>query len=130
MEFGIYEPLSAQRELLKGIIKALIGDPEFKAELSNNIRMEIEASRAKYARNNAGGSLSYDMLTRTNVDLQTRFAASGYDVYGKTIIPENGAPSFTNGNIYRDLKNKTHWATSPSKARENRGQRSVAKGGY
>lgn len=127
---GIYEPLSAQRNIIRSIIEALIKDPQFKAELANNIRMEIEASRAKYSRNNAGGSLSYDMLTRTNVDLQTRFAASGYDVYGKTIIPENGAPSFTNGNIYKDLKNRTHWATSPSKPMENRGQRSVAKGGY
>ena len=89
--------------------------------------MEIEASKTKYSKDNFGGTLSYDMLTRGNVDMQAKLAASGYDVYGRTLIPSNNSLG-SNANIYKKMKNKINYGPSPARGYENRGQFSFAKG--
>jgi hypothetical protein len=123
----IYTPFDGQRKALEGLIWDIIKSPDFKKQLSNYIRMEIEASKTKYSKENAGNTLSYDMLTRSNVDMQAKMAASGYDVYGRTLIPSNNSLG-SNKNIYQNMKNKINYGRSPSMGYENRGQRSFAKG--
>ena len=122
-----YTPFDAQKQQLKNLILQIIREPDVKSELSNYIRMEIEASKSKYSKENYGGTLSYDMLTRGNVDMQAKLAASGYDVYGRTLLPSNKSLG-SNKNIYINMKNKINYGRSPSKAYENRGQRSFAEG--
>lgn len=122
----MYSPLDPQRKLIEKIIWDVIKGTEFKNQLSTHIRMEIEASKTKYSKDNFGGTLSYDMLTRGNVDMQTKMAASGYDVYGRTLIPSNNSLG-SNKNIYKKMKNKINY--SPISDRYiNKGQRSFAKG--
>ena len=123
----IYTPFDGQRKALEGLIWDIIKSPDFKNQLSNYIRMEIEASKTKYSKENAGNTLSYEMLTRGNVDMQAKMAASGYDVYGRTLIPSNNSLG-SNKNIYQKMKNKINYSSSPSKGYENRGQFSFAKG--
>ena len=124
----IYTPFDAQRKAIENIIWEVIKGPDFKNQLSTYIRMEIEASKSKYSKDNAGNTLSYDMLTRGNVDMQAKMAASGYDVYGRTLIPSNKSLG-SNDNIYKKMKNKINYGSSSSRGYENTGQRSFAKGG-
>ena len=123
----IYSAFDGQRKALENLIWDIIRGPEFKNQLSNYIRMEVEASKTKYSKDNAGNTLSYDMLTRGNVDMQAKMAASGYDVYGKTLIPSNSSLG-SNKNIYKNMKNKINYGSSQPKGYENKGQRSFAKG--
>lgn len=124
----LYVPFDAQRQQLKALILQIMKEPDVKSELSNYIRMEIEASKSKHSKENFGGTLSYDMLTRSSVDMQAKMAASGYDVYGRTLIPSNKTLG-SNKNIYKNMKNKINYGRSSSMPYENRGQRSFAKGG-
>lgn len=124
----MYTPFEAQKETLKKIILEIIKEPDFKNQLSTYIRMEIEASKTKYSKDNSGNTLSYDMLTRGSVDMQAKMAASGYDVYGRTLIPSNSSFG-SNKNIYQKMKNKITYGRSPSKGYENNGKRSFAKEG-
>lgn len=121
-----YTPFQTQRDQLHQLIQQIIQDPSFKNQMSAYIRMEIEASKSKHSKENYGGTLSYDMLTRGNVDMQAKMAASGYDVYGRTLIPSN--KPMTNTNVYKNMKNKINYGRSSSKPYENRGQYSFAKG--
>lgn len=123
----MYMPFDSQRKEMENLIWNIIKSPDFKNQLSTYIRMEIEASKNKYSKDNAGNTLSYDMLTRGNVDMQAKMAASGYDVYGRTFIPSNNSLG-SNKNIYQNMKNKINYGRSPSKGYENKGQRSFAKG--
>lgn len=123
----MYMPFDSQRKEMENLIWNIIKSPDFKNQLSTYIRMEIEASKNKYSKDNAGNTLSYDMLTRGNVDMQAKMAASGYDVYGRTLIPSNNSLG-SNKNIYQNMKNKIQYGRSPSMGYENRGQRSFAKG--
>lgn len=123
----MYMPFDSQRKEMENLIWNIIKSPDFKNQLSTYIRMEIEASKNKYSKDNAGNILSYDMLTRGNVDMQAKMAASGYDVYGRTLIPSNNSLG-SNKNIYQNMKNKINYGRSPSMGYENRGQRSFAKG--
>ena len=123
----MYMPFDSQRKEMENLIWSIIKSPDFKNQLSTYIRMEIEASKTKYSKENSGNTLSYDMLTRGNVDMQAKMAASGYDVYGKTLIPSNNSLG-SNKNIYQKMKNKINYSSSPSKGYENKGQRSFAKG--
>lgn len=120
-------PFDSQRKEMENLIWNIIKSPDFKNQLSTYIRMEIEASKNKYSKDNAGNTLSYDMLTRGNVDMQAKMAASGYDVYGRTLIPSNNSLG-SNKNIYQNMKNKINYGRSPSIGYENKGQRSFAKG--
>lgn len=123
----MYMPFDSQRKEMENLIWNIIKSPDFKNQLSTYIRMEIEASKNKYSKDNAGNTLSYDMLTRGNVNMQAKMAASGYDVYGRTLIPSNNSLG-SNKNIYQNMKNKINYGRSPSMGYENRGQRSFAKG--
>lgn len=123
----MYMPFDLQRKEMENLIWDIIKSPDFKNQLSNYIRMEIEASKNKYSKSNSGNTLSYDMLTRGNVDMQAKMAASGYDVYGRTLIPSNNSLG-SNKNIYQNMKNKINYGRSPSIGYENKGQRSFAKG--
>lgn len=123
----MYMPFDSQRKEMENLIWDIIKSPDFKNQLSTYIRMEIEASKNKYSKNNSGNTLSYDMLTRGNVDMQAKMAASGYDVYGRTLIPSNNSLG-SNKNIYQNMKNKINYGRSPSMGYENKGQRSFAKG--
>lgn len=123
----MYMPFDSQRKEMENLIWDIIKSPDFKNQLSTYIRMEIEASKNKYSKDNTGNTLSYDMLTRGNVDMQAKMAASGYDVYGRTLIPSNNSLG-SNKNIYQNMKNKINYGRSPSMGYENKGQRSFAKG--
>lgn len=123
----MYMPFDSQRKEMENLIWNIIKSPDFKNQLSTYIRTEIEASKNKYSKDNAGNTLSYDMLTRGNVDMQAKMAASGYDVYGRTLIPSNNSLG-SNKNIYQNMKNKINYGRSPSIGYENKGQRSFAKG--
>lgn len=123
----MYTPFDYQKKEIENLIWNIIKSPDFKNQLSNHIRMEIEASKAKYSKDGNSNTLSYDMLTRGNVDMQAKMAASGYDVYGRTLIPSNNSLG-SNKNIYQKMKNKINYSSSPSKGYENKGQRSFAKG--
>ena len=123
----MYMPFDSQRKEMENLIWNIIKSPDFKNQLSTYIRMEIEASKNKYSKDNAGNTLSYDMLTRGNVNMQAKMAASGYDVYGRTLIPSNNSLG-SNKNIYQNMKNKINYGRSPSIGYENKGQRSFAKG--
>jgi hypothetical protein len=123
----MYMPFDAQRQALENAIWSIIKSDGFKAELSNYIRLEIEASKAKYSTENNKNSLSYEMLTRGNVNMQAKMAANGYDVYGKTIIQSN-SNNGSNKNIYQKMKNKINYGSNPTTSYENRGSRSIMKG--
>lgn len=123
----MYMPFDLQRKEMENLIWNIIKSPDFKNQLSTYIRMEIEASKNKYSKDNSGNTLSYDMLTRGNVDMQAKMAASGYDVYGRTLIPSNNSLG-SNKNIYQNMKNKINYGRSPSSGYKNKGQRSFAKG--
>ena len=123
----IYTPFDGQRKAIESLVWDIIKSPDFKNQLSTYIRMEIEASKTKYSKDNFGGTLSYDMLTRGSVDMQAKMAASGYDVYGRTLIPSNNSLG-SNKNIYKKMKNKINYGRSTSMAYENKGQHSFAKG--
>ena len=126
--FGnMYLPFSPETKTIETLIWSVIKSQDFKNEMSNYIRMEVEASKTKYTKENHVGTLSYSMLTRGSVDMQAKMAASGYDVYGKTLIPSNKSLG-SNDNIYKKMKNKINYGSSPSRGYENRGQRSYAKG--
>lgn len=123
----MYTPFDSQKKIIETMIMDFMKSQEFKAEMSKQVRMEIEASKAKYSRENNSNTLSYEMLTRGNVNMQAKLAANGYDVYGKTLIPSNDAVG-SSKNVYNKMKNKINYGSSPSKGYTNTGQRSFAKG--
>lgn len=123
----MYTPFDYQRKAIETMVLEVMKSSDFKTQLSNYIRLEIESSKTKYSRENNSNTLSYEMLTRGNVDMQAKLAASGYDVYGKTLIPSNNSVG-SNQNVYKKMKNKINYGSSPSNGYINRGQRSFAKG--
>ena len=97
------------------LILAALNDNEIKAEISRQIRVELDNERTKYK----GSVQSYSSLTSGSVNMQTRMAASGYDVYGNTII--GGNRNVSNNNTYKKMKNKIQYGKSPQQGYENRG---------
>ena len=123
---GLYDMsvMHRQKEFIKNIFLEFIRSAEGKAELGTYIRMEIEASKSKYAAQNNPNSLSYDMLTRGNVTMQHRMAANGYDIYGKTILSSNN--DFSNKNTYQKMKNRINYGRNPAvNDYRNRGSSSI-----
>ena len=120
-----YSPYNQHTKNLENLIWKVIKSENFKADLSTYIRMEIEASKAKYSAGNNPNTLSYDMLTRGNVNMQARMAANGYDVYGRTILQSNSNTG-SNKNIYSTMKNRINYGKNPAvNDYRNRGQRSI-----
>lgn len=109
-----YPGQTVNQEIINLILAAL-GNNEVKAEISRQIRIEMDNQRTKYN----GTVQSYSSLTAGNVNMQARMAASGYDVYGNTII--NGNKSASNSNTYKKMKNKIKYGKSPQQGYYNRG---------
>ena len=100
---------------LKNLILACLDDREIKAEIAKQVRIEVDNQRKKYN----GTIQSYESLTSGNVNMQAKMAASGYDVYGRTII--SGNSNANNNNIYKRMKNKIKYGRSPENGYQNRG---------
>ena len=98
-----------------GLIIAAFDNEKVKAELSKRIRIEMDNERTKHR----GTVQSYDSLTSGNVNMQARMAASGYDVYGRTII--TGNKNASNQNVYRKMKNQIKYGVVPQQGYRNRG---------
>lgn len=107
------------REVSQFMIQA-INDSEVKAELHRQIRIELDNQRTK---NYNGSVQSYDSLTSGNVNMQAKMAASGYDIYGKTIIGSNYNAS--NQNMYKKMKNKIIYGRSPENGYINHGSMTI-----
>lgn len=99
----------------KQLFLALLEDTDVKATLSKHIRIEMDNERAKYR----GQVQSYDSLTSGNVNMQQKMAASGYDVYGRTILSGNARAD--NNNTYKKMKNKIKYGRAPQQGYYNRG---------
>lgn len=110
-----YPGQGISQEVINLIIAAL-GNNEVKAEISRQVRIEMDNQRNKYN----GTVQSYESLTSGNVNMQARMAASGYDVYGRTIIEGNRNAS--NNNVYKRMKNKIKYGRSPQDGFNNRGR--------
>lgn len=106
-------PFNPERKQLENIIWNIIKSQDFKTELSNYIRIEIEANKHKYSTANNSNTLSYDMLTRGNVNMQAKMAANGYDVYGRTILQSN-TPTGNNKSILNTMKNRINYGRNPA----------------
>jgi len=110
---------SVSQEIVNLIIAAL-NNNEVKAEISKQIRIEMDNQRAKYN----GTVQSYSSLTAGNVNMQAKMAASGYDVYGNTIISSNTTVS-SNKNVHKKMKNKIHYGKAPRDGYRNRGDYNI-----
>lgn len=105
---------------LKNLILTCLDDREIKAEIARQVRIEMDSERKKYN----GTVQSYDSLTSGNVNMQAKMAASGYDVYGRTII--SGNYNANNNNTYKKMKNKIKYGRSPENGYQNRGGFTIA----
>lgn len=112
----MWYPGQAVNEEIIQLIIAALNNEKVKAELSKQIRVEMDNERVKYK----GKMQTYESLTSGSVNTQTRMAASGYDVYGRTIVNSNY--NVSNNNVYRKMKNKIRYGHSPQEYR-NRGSR-------
>lgn len=108
----------ASREIVEAVVAAL-NDEQVRAELSKRIRIEMDTQRPKYD----GYVQSYESLTSGNVNMQARMAASGYDVYGRTIVTSNKPK--TNVYAHQNMKNKIRYGRAPQDGFKNRGGFSV-----
>jgi hypothetical protein len=116
--FMWYPGQAVNEEVIQLIIAALDNE-KVKAELSKRIRVEMDNERTKYR----GTVQSYDSLTSGNVNMQARMAASGYDVYGRTVL--QGNKSASNQNVYKKMKNQIKYGTVPHQGYRNRGDFSM-----
>lgn len=108
-------PGQALSQEVVNLIIAALNNNEVKAELAKQIRVEMDSQRNKYD----GTVQSYESLTSGNVNMQARMAASGYDIYGNTIIRSNRPGS--NKNVHKKMKNRIQYGKSPQQGYENRG---------
>ena len=109
-----YPGQTVNQEVINLILAAL-NNNEIKAEISRQVRVEMDNQRTKYK----GIVQSYESLTSGNVNMQAKMAASGYDVYGRTIIQGNYNAS--NNNTYKKMKNKIRYGKAPQEGYRNRG---------
>lgn len=108
-------PGQALNEDIIQMFIAALGNERVKTELSKQIRVEMDNEHTKYR----GSMPSYDSLTSGSVNMQARMAASGYDVYGRTVLNSNYNAS--NNNIYKKMKNKIKYGSVPKDGYRNRG---------
>lgn len=109
-----YPGYGVNKELVK-LVLACLDDTEVKAEIARQVRIEVDNERKKYK----GSVQSYESLTSGNVNMQAKMAASGYDVYGRTIT--SGNSNANNNNTYKRMKNKIKYGKSPENGYQNRG---------
>lgn len=112
---ALFYPTQVIDRETKQFILALLNDTDIKAEIQKQIRVEMDNERVKYR----GQVQSYDSLTSGNVNMQARMAASGYDVYGRTILAGNNRAD--NNNTYKKMKNKIKYGRAPQQGYYNRG---------
>lgn len=115
----MWAPWQTQDRELINLFLSMLGNQEIKAEISRQIRIEMgnNMDNRKYRYN--GEVQSYESLTSGNVNMQARMAASGYDVYGRTIL--SGNKSASNQNTYKKMKNKIKYGRAPQNGYYNRG---------
>lgn len=101
-----------------------LNDQTVKAELHKQIRIEIDNQAMRTYGNNPRNQ-SYDSLTSGDVNMQSKMAASGYDVYGRTIIGSS-YNSLYNQNTYKKMKNKIKYGRSPENGYINHGSFTIA----
>lgn len=111
----MWYPMQAISQETVKFILAVLNNDEVKAEIAKQVRVEIDNQRTKYN----GARLSYDSLTSGNVNMQAKMAASGYDVYGRTIITGNKTAS--NNSLHKKMKNKIRYGKAPQEGYTNRG---------
>lgn len=119
-------PGQAFRQVSQDIVElfiAALNHEQVKAEIAKQTRVEIDNYTKKSMSSTAYGSQSYASLISGDVNMQMRMAASGYDVYGKTIITGNGP--IKNDNAFKKMKNKIRYGRAPQNARLNRGAYSI-----
>lgn len=112
---ALWYPAQVLDQETRKFILAILNDAEVKSEISKQIRVELDNDRAKYR----GQVQSYESLTSGNVNMQSRMAASGYNVYGRTIISGNNDAN--NNATYRRMKNKIKYGRAPQQGYYNRG---------
>lgn len=115
----MYIPGQALPNDIKELFLMALNDSEVKAELNKQIRTEIDTRQS----HTGGHRPTYDSLTSGDVNTQLRMAASGYDIYGRTVI--SGNSSFSNQGSYKKMKNKINYGTSPRNQFRNRGSRNI-----
>lgn len=113
--FPLFYPAQVIDRETKKLFLAMFEDTDIKAMLSKHIRVEMDNERAKYR----GQVQSYDSLTSGNVNMQQRMAASGYDIYGRTILMGNKRAD--NNNTYKKMKNRIKYGRAPQHGYYNRG---------
>ena len=111
----MWYPSQAVNQEIVNLILAALNNNEIKAEISRQVRIEMDNQRTKYN----GTVQSYESLTAGNVNMQARMAASGYDVQGRTII--GGNRNVSNNNTYKKMKNKIKYGKAPQEGYRNRG---------
>lgn len=119
---GLMSPgFDRQRKVIEKIVWNVLKSENFKNELSNYIRLENEA----YRTNSSQTTLSYSMLTRGNVNMQSKMAASGYEVYGRTVLKSN-KDDYDNKSIYKRMRSRINYGKNTAvHDYGNKGQRSV-----
>lgn len=115
----MYIPGQALPEDIRDLFLMALNDTQIKAELSKQIRTEVDTHQSK----TSVRPLTYESLVSGDVNMQYRMAASGYDVYGRTIVKGNGP--LTNHNSYKKMKNQIKYGTSPSNRFRNRGSSDI-----
>lgn len=116
---------------IRDLFVTALNDEEVKQELSKRFAENLEKERTKNTlehtsrmdSNRSRGLRTFDELTSGNVDLQTKMAASGYDVYGRTIL--TGHKDTSHDNLRRKMKNKIQYNRRPFDGYRNRGDSSI-----
>lgn len=119
MDLGFLVPNYGITDEIANLIIAAFNNEKVKAELSKRIRVELDTQRNKYN----GSVQSYESLTSGSVNMQTRMAASGYDVYGRTILSGNN--NATNSNVHKKMKNRIKYGRAPQNGYQNRGNYNI-----
>jgi hypothetical protein len=112
------------KEISKDIIDlflAVFQKTEIKAEIAKQVRTEIDTYRTKSGKYDYA---SVDALTSGSVSMQQKMAASGYDVYGRTIMSSNKNVGST-ANVYQRQRNKIHYGRRPEIGYENQGNYTI-----
>ena len=104
------------------IFIAAINDERVEAEIHKSIRTELDNERIK-TMNGGTKFQTYRSLTSGDVNMQAKMAASGYDIYGRTIVAAN--TPITNSNTYKKMKNKVKFGRAPQSGFSNRGRFTV-----
>lgn len=118
----MYFPGTYAQNEIDQLAKLILNSNEFKKEMSNYIRLEIQNSDRSKPRSDRN-VMSYDMITRGSVNMQAKMAASGYDVYGRTILKSNETIPNGNETMYKKMKNKIRY-NNPQNY-QNKGERKM-----